>query len=264
MPQAHAFAKASAGRVGEGPHGSCAFTTQLCDLGSYRRQRHVSQVRRTRAAVPVRQPYLREDGTLTHVRHTLSCFLRHHTYVRLADRDGAHEYVCVKCGHPLVYPAGTDPFTDRELFTKKVRYRCGLFGHRVQAIATRDGFTEYACGCGHSFLKASSGEKKIRHPLLLFLPRPPGAIPGETMRLCRIRVRRLRPSVLLRGRCVTRGAQGAGRAALARYSDGGLTPITCGFLTPGRVIFWRLLGFLVSLNFGILTAFPVSADRYSA
>ena len=113
-------------------------------------------------------PYLEENGTLTHVRHTLSCFLRHHTYVRLADRDRAHEYVCVKCGHPLVYPAGTDPFTDRPSFTKKVRYLCGLFGHRVQEVAVRDGFTEYACHCGHSFLKRTSGEKKIRHPLLCF------------------------------------------------------------------------------------------------
>ena len=141
---------------------SCAIWGHTVDNDTFRK-----------SAQPGRQcrcgtQYLREDGTLTHVRHTLSCFLRHHTYVRLADRDGAHEYVCVKCGHPLVYPAGTDPFTDRELFTKKVRYRCGLFGHRVQAIAARDGFTEYACGCGHSFLKASSGEKKIRHPLLCF------------------------------------------------------------------------------------------------
>ncbi|MGH9330686.1 MAG: hypothetical protein ACRD09_09595, partial [Vicinamibacterales bacterium] len=40
--------------------------------------------------------YLREDGSVTHVCHTLSCFLRHHTYVRLADRDGAHEYVCAR------------------------------------------------------------------------------------------------------------------------------------------------------------------------
>ena len=127
----------------------------------------VSRIRANADAVAASE-YLRQDGTRTHVRHTLSCFLRHHTYARLADRDGAHEYVCVKCGHPLVYPTGTDPFTDRQLFTKKVRYRCGLFGHRVQAIATRDGFTEYACGCGHSFLKASSGEKNIRHPLLCF------------------------------------------------------------------------------------------------
>ena len=135
---------------------SCAIWGHAVDNDTFRR-----------SAQPGRQcrcgtQYLREDGTLTHVRHTLSCFLRHHTYVRLADRDGAHEYVCVRCGHPLVYPAGTDPFTDRELFTKKVRYRCGLFGHRVQAIAARDGFTEYACGCGHSFLKRLADEQKPR------------------------------------------------------------------------------------------------------
>jgi len=36
-------------------------------------------------------PYLPEDGSATHVRHTLCCFLRHHTYERLADRDGVHD-----------------------------------------------------------------------------------------------------------------------------------------------------------------------------
>ena len=112
--------------------------------------------------------YLPEDGTTTHVRHTLSCFLRHHTYVRLADRDGVHEYVCVRCGHPLVYPEKVDPFADRERFGKKVRYLCGLFGHRVHAVATRDGFTEYACHCGHSFLKPERAARVIRHPLRCF------------------------------------------------------------------------------------------------
>jgi hypothetical protein len=29
---------------------------------------------------------------------------------------------------------------------------CGLLGHRVQQVAVRDGFVEYACHCGHSFL----------------------------------------------------------------------------------------------------------------
>ena len=112
--------------------------------------------------------YLPEDGTTTHVRHTLSCFLRHHTYVRLVDRDGVHEYVCVRCGHPLVYPEKVDPFANRERFGKKVRYLCGLLGHRVHAVATRDGFTEYACHCGHSFLKPERAARVIRHPLRCF------------------------------------------------------------------------------------------------
>jgi DNA-directed RNA polymerase subunit RPC12/RpoP len=109
--------------------------------------------------------YLAEDGSLTHVRHTLSCFLQHHTYVRLADRDGVHEYVCVRCGHPLVFPAEHDRFAERDRFTKKVRYACGFFGHRVKAVATRDGFVEYACNCGHSFLRESGQEQTNRHPL---------------------------------------------------------------------------------------------------
>ena len=112
--------------------------------------------------------YLAEDGTPTRVRHTLSCFLRHHTYVRLADRNDHHEYVCVRCGHPLVFPASADPFAGHATFHKKVRYLCGLFGHRVQHVADRDGFAEYTCFCGHSFLKARRVEGKVRHPLICF------------------------------------------------------------------------------------------------
>ena len=112
--------------------------------------------------------YLREDGAATHVRHTLGCFLRHHSYVLLADRDGVHEYVCVRCGHPLVFRADADRFAGRGRFAKKVRYACGVFGHRVSAVASRNGYVEYACHCGHSFLKASTGADKIRHPLRCF------------------------------------------------------------------------------------------------
>jgi DNA-directed RNA polymerase subunit RPC12/RpoP len=114
------------------------------------------------------EDYLAEDGSLTHVRHTLSCFLRHHTYVRLCDRDGVHEYVCVRCGHPLVFAAGADRFEHQERFAKKVRYACGLFGHRATQVAERDGFIEYACHCGHSFLKRAHADGKIRHPLRCF------------------------------------------------------------------------------------------------
>ncbi|HEY6615110.1 MAG TPA: hypothetical protein VIZ32_11345 [Vicinamibacterales bacterium] len=112
--------------------------------------------------------YLGEDGTFTRVRHTLSCFLRHHTYERLGDRAGHNEYVCVRCGHPLVFPAAADPFAERGRFAKKVRYRCGLFGHRVHQVTARDGFIEYTCFCGHSFLKTGQVARKVRHPLVCF------------------------------------------------------------------------------------------------
>ena len=124
--------------------------------------------------------YLAADGSLTRVRHTLSCFLGKHRYTLLTGRDGCREYVCVQCGHPLVYRAAHDPYADSGEFKKKVRYLCGLFGHRVEAVATRDGFVEYACHCGHSFLKPSStgdrgtkvpryGSAIIRHPMICVL-----------------------------------------------------------------------------------------------
>lgn len=141
---------------------SCALWGHVVDNEVFSRSR--GRIRRCRCGAE----YLREDGSRTHVRHTLSCFLRHHTYVRLVDRDAVHEYVCVRCGHPLVYPAGTDPFAACERFGKKVRYLCGLFGHRVRAVALRHGFTEYACHCGHSFLKPAEGTDIIRHPLICF------------------------------------------------------------------------------------------------
>jgi hypothetical protein len=128
--------------------------------------------------------YLGEDGSTTRVRHTLSCFLGAHQYARLAERDGCHEYVCVQCGHPLLFNAEHDPyraaFEDRPqgspppTFNKKVRYFCGLFGHRVRHVTTRDGFEEYACFCGHSFLKEIYTPNRvsrrdpsiIRHPAI--------------------------------------------------------------------------------------------------
>jgi hypothetical protein len=113
--------------------------------------------------------YLREDGTHTRVRHTLSCFLGHHTYGRLIDRDGCHEYVCVQCGHPLLFRAERDPHAATSEFDKKVRYLCGLVGHRVEPAATRDGLIEYACFCGHTFLRSERGLRKVRHPMICVL-----------------------------------------------------------------------------------------------
>jgi DNA-directed RNA polymerase subunit RPC12/RpoP len=108
--------------------------------------------------------YLPRDGSSTRVRHTLSCFLGHHTYQRLVDREGYHEYVCVQCGHPLLFAADSDPYADSAEFNKKVRYLCGLFGHHVSRVTSRNGFVEHACGCGHTFLRSESEIDVIRHP----------------------------------------------------------------------------------------------------
>jgi DNA-directed RNA polymerase subunit RPC12/RpoP len=141
---------------------SCALWGHVVDNEVF--SRRIGRDRRCRCGAR----YLADDGSRTHVRHTLSCFLRHHTYVRLTDRDDVHEYVCIRCGHPLVFPAASDRFAARERFAKKVRYACGILGHRVQAVATRHGFVEYACGCGHSFLSNMAHARKIRHPLRCF------------------------------------------------------------------------------------------------
>jgi hypothetical protein len=114
-------------------------------------------------------PYLDRRGGTTRVRHTLSCFLGRHTYQPLTDRDGAREYVCVQCGHPLVFRDIDDPYRGEARFEKKVRYLCGLFGHRVDAITRRDGLVEYACHCGHTFMKQSADHTTIRHPMTCVL-----------------------------------------------------------------------------------------------
>ena len=173
---------------------SCRIWGHVVDNHVFRTTR--GQPRRCRCGTD----YLPRTGETTHVRHTLSCFLRHHTYVRLIDRDGVHEYVCVRCGHPLAYPAAADPFADASIFAKKVRYACGVFGHHVTAIATRNGFVEYACRCGHSFLKRAAGTRKIRHPLICFLTAHRIRFVEERAGSCGIRLRGLRASVLFRSR----------------------------------------------------------------
>lgn len=100
----------------------------------------------------------------TRVSHTVSCFILGHRYVQIAVRSGHNEYACVQCGHPLLFEVGHDPYADRPAFTKKVRYLCNLFGHSVHLVTSRQGFHEYACGCGHSFLKAESGRRTVKHP----------------------------------------------------------------------------------------------------
>lgn len=150
------------------PHLAAGWSTWLsCSLWGHHVDNHV--FRRPRGlgrSCRCGTPYLSADGSCTRVRHTLSCFLGHHTYERMTDRDGHHEYTCVQCGHPLLFTAGHDPYATAARFEKKVRYLCGLFGHRVHQVAERDGFIEYACHCGHSFLKSQNSLEVVRHPLV--------------------------------------------------------------------------------------------------
>lgn len=141
---------------------SCALWGHVVDNELFRRE--AVGVRRCRCGVE----YLSANGP-THIRHTLSCFVRHHTYVLLAKRDRVHEYVCVRCGHPLVLSEDTDRFAGRDQFAKKVRYACAILGHRVTTVAERNGFVEYACACGHSFLERVGGKRMIRNPLNCFV-----------------------------------------------------------------------------------------------
>lgn len=106
------------------------------------------------------------DHRETRVSHTVSCFIFGHTYTRIAQRNDHNEYVCRQCGHPLLFRIGEDPYAGEAMFKKKVRYLCNLFGHAVHTVTGRQGFTEYACGCGHSFLKPDARKTVVKHPLV--------------------------------------------------------------------------------------------------
>jgi DNA-directed RNA polymerase subunit RPC12/RpoP len=134
---------------------------------------------------------LGDDSQTIRVGHTLSCFFTHHTYERVTERDGHTEYACVQCGHPLLFRTHADPYDGRGRFTKRVRYLCGLFGHHVHAVTERDGGTEYACHCGHSFVRHPDGEDLVRHPLMCVVLghwvsfiRPRGAFSEYACRHC--------------------------------------------------------------------------------
>jgi DNA-directed RNA polymerase subunit RPC12/RpoP len=98
------------------------------------------------------------------VWHNLRCFLGRHQYCFILTRHGHNEYRCVRCGHPLVVRSERDSLPRNVIFSKAVHYLCGLAGHRVHIVAERNGGTEYACDCGHSFLLQADGATKVSHP----------------------------------------------------------------------------------------------------
>src|SRR6185503_20751917 len=102
---------------------------------------------------------------VSRVAHTLSCFFGWHHYVAVARRAAHNEYVCERCGHPLLFELARDPYSSHAKFKKKVNYLCGLLGHRVHVVETGSKTTEYACRCGHSFVKTEKALTLIRHPL---------------------------------------------------------------------------------------------------
>ncbi len=108
---------------------------------------------------------LGRDATVSLVAHTMSCFLGSHRYIPIARRVAHNEYVCERCGHPLLFELTRDPYSSHNKFNKRVNYGCGLFGHRVHVVGTGLKTTEYACGCGHSFVKRDKALTVIRHPL---------------------------------------------------------------------------------------------------
>lgn len=101
----------------------------------------------------------------TRIRHILGCFFGGHTYTFLGSRNNHDEYMCTRCGHPLLFHKEENTFSSRQTFKKKVRYLCNLFGHKVHPVTQRQSFWEYACFCGHSFLKKDREVRKITHPL---------------------------------------------------------------------------------------------------
>ena len=121
---------------------------------------------RTRTYCRCGAAILAEDPTETRIRHNVTCFLSGHDYVPVGERHGHREYACVACGHPLLFEVGRDPYADCSRYRKRVRYFCKLFGHRVHAVVDRADKTEYACFCGHTFLRSERGATTVRHPPL--------------------------------------------------------------------------------------------------
>lgn len=138
---------------------SCALFGHKADKTFHDRGRDVN-------LCPCGQEVLKTDGTESRISHVVSCFLLGHQYISIGSRENHHEYGCRVCGHPLLFPTDYDPYQGQPTFRKKVRYLCNLLGHKVHTVTRRSELTEYACYCGHSFLKREAKMKRVAHPLV--------------------------------------------------------------------------------------------------
>lgn len=112
-------------------------------------------------------PILPESRAETRIRHIPSCFLLGHNFTKIGERNGHYEYGCHSCGHPLLIEMERNSYQNLDsLHKKRPRYVCGFFGHKVHQVIERNGYTEYACDCGHSFLKAQKDMVEVKHPLI--------------------------------------------------------------------------------------------------
>ena len=135
------------------------------------------------------EAFLNDEGGETRIGHVFKCFFGGHRYRRVGSRHGHNEYACIRCGHPLLIDEAADMYPAQGIFKKRVNYACGLFGHNVHRVTARRGVTEYACGCGHTFLREEARASEIHHPMKCVLAghfvRCVGAHAGLSEYLCR-------------------------------------------------------------------------------
>ena len=84
---------------------------------------------------------LPRDGSATHARHTLSCFLGHHTYERLAGSAG-HRRCTMRAVRSSAHssPMAGTPTRAQDFFTRKCVTSADSSGHKVTCVTERDGF----------------------------------------------------------------------------------------------------------------------------
>jgi hypothetical protein len=156
-----------------------------------------------RASGPARrcrcgEAYLPENGATTHVRHTLSCFLRHHT--SCGSRTATASMSTSASGAPIRWYIPTTPIRSR-IASDSAR-RSAM---RAGGSDTASGHSRGATGSPNTpplraqFPQARAARDHDPASAGLFLQSPPRQVPVAQVRLPGVRLHRLRSPVLLRG-----------------------------------------------------------------